>query len=309
MHNLCLLLYLSLLQCFGDAWVTITRDQKDYRKVLVGTCGDSHTTSSLRYCTCTEDHNTMMSLRNSTYYCSSPFELKCYLSLLKSKQTYLITDGKETKQILTSDPKKIDPSVYQVFIWNLRSGDTGDWYDITKEAMRYFRVMKNETTSLSNLTTVNLDVDTWKGQLIKINFGVKGKYYQPCLTLKVKGTIDYPFNLDAFKEKITPHMSTEPPTGGPKTATASPKTSAMTESAAEPETHVSFLKQNKKFVIAVPLLGVLLVVLIVVGIVLKRRKKNKSVELELGQGNGNKSTTGSYPTVDIVKKIEENAAK
>jgi len=308
MHNLCLILYLSLLQCFGDAWVTITRDQNDYRKDVGVSCGDSHATGTLLYCTCKEDYNTLMSLRNSTYYCTSPFELKCYLSLLQSKQTYLITKDEETKQIITSDSNKIDPSVYQVYIWNLRNGDTGDWYDITKEAKKHFQVKKNKTTSISSLATADLDMDIWKGQLIKINFGRKGKFYQPCLTLKVQGTLDYPFELDDFKGKISSHSPTHAPTGKPQNPTTFPKTAKkVTEERSEAQKQIS--SQNTKYMIALPLLGVLLVVLIAVAIVLKRRKKNKSVELEAGQGEGMKPRTTSYPITAIVDTIEESAAK
>jgi len=321
MNCLCLTLYLSLLLCFGDAWVTITRDQNDYRKELVR-CS-AHETSSVisQYCTCKKDYNTMMSRQNSTYYCESPFELGCYLSLLQSKQTYLVTKDKETKQIIAPDTTKIDPSDYHVYIWNLRNGDTGNWYDITKEASKYFHVSRNQTTSVSSLTTANLNMGIWKGQLIKITFGTD-KVYQKCLTLKVKGTLDYPFKLDDFKERISTHSSTGAPTGTRKPTTfpeTTKRKSTMTESTesvekkstptSKSEARIS-PKKNTKYIIAVPVLVILLAVLVAGAVmVIKRKTKKESVELETGQGEGMKPRTNSNPIITIVNTIEEESTK
>ena len=195
-----LILYIIIIPniCFT---LTVKRDINDVKYNPIA-CMDSRSSGSYFECTCFPNYNTVMSKNDESYLCRAPSEVQCHYSLVEQQHTYLVTEDYVTKRIFP-ELSKNEHSIHQVFIWNLHRSNSGRWLDVTKEALTYFELKKGMAHQDYHLLVINLHMDLWGGHVIKITFGAQLK--APCLTIKFKGKINYPFNIDKFKNVL--HVS------------------------------------------------------------------------------------------------------
>ena len=106
----------------------------------------------------------------------------------------------KTNPLLNQDCARIQ----SIFVWNLDSKNIKDgiWMDVTKEATKYISLEES-----SQIQIKDLDIDRWKGHVLKVNWGCLGnctsiQCKRECTIIKISGYIEYPFVLEDILQII-----------------------------------------------------------------------------------------------------------
>ena len=178
-----------------------------------------------KVCTCNNDvGGTIVSQSGDSWDCNTNHELNCEYSLggEDGKGMYIIDeDSRNSVEFVPTLPPHL--TIKNIFVWNYGKVGIykGNW-ELVTDVASYFISLRGNGNALS---IQNLDLDVWKGQVIKIHFGE----YKKCVHAKIRGKIRYPFDVVEFKQKVmnTTVITTTAPkttTPGPTVTSSVPKT-------------------------------------------------------------------------------------
>ena len=136
----------------------------------------------------------MISRPGDQWNCRLPAEVFCAYSIGSEDQIniHIIKESSSSGRFFPAI--RAGSQIKEISIWNWKS-DEGDWNEITTEGKLYFDIDPQ-----GNLTTRNLNMDVWAGNVAKITFGD----HQQCALVKFKGDIFYPIDIEKFKHSLRP---------------------------------------------------------------------------------------------------------
>ena len=150
-----------------------------------------------------------MTKTGDEWNCETPLEVGCHRSLesLDTTNIHIITESTSSVKIIPGIDQFL---ISDIHVWNRRQkavlGHEGYWVDVTKFAGRYFKIDARN----KNLVIGDLDMDVWKGQVVKITLSDIRE--RDCALAKFRGTIKYPFDVEKFKRSLVPSATTALPT-------------------------------------------------------------------------------------------------